>query len=199
MIKINLLDKRRFKVSTKILGLKIQDLNLKFLAISLLTIYLTDLLDLAYFKGQAKNLDNSIAALREQDKELAKKLFEMKDLKKELDSYDGQMNRLKIIGEQVDKILKSKANPKRLLERTARNVPEDLWLDEIQITTDREYIIKGKSISYKSIGDFLALCNESVYFGGTMNLVTSKTIEMKEIGPNVRVEEFEIKGKIMSF
>ncbi len=114
-------------------------------------------------------------------------------------SYRRQIDKLKERSTQVDKILKEKTSPKRLLERMARVSPKDLWFDEVKISDDQSFFLRGGADSYKSIGDVIVTLNETPYFKNSLNLVKSETITEVEAGRELRHESYEISGNISSF
>ena len=69
--------------------------------------------------------------LRDELRELRRGMTGNKDIKKQLTAYNSQVGRLQKRTEQVDKILKEKTNPRRLLERVARDIPTDMWIKRI--------------------------------------------------------------------
>jgi Tfp pilus assembly protein PilN len=140
-----------------------------------------------------------VTTIRKRLGKLKKRLRKDKGIKDKLDAYNAQVIKLNERSKQVDRIIKTKTNPKQLLDRLARNMPNDLWLDSLSINGSREVLIKGAATTYKSIGDFIILGNQSPFFGNTLNLTNSETVEETLDGIKVRLEKFEIKGQVETY
>ena len=69
----------------------------------------------------------------------------------------------------------------------------------LEIKNDNKINLFGQSTSYKSIGNFITSTNESAFFGRSLNLTDSKTVEDATQGKGKRVENFSIAGNITSF
>ncbi|KKQ78894.1 MAG: hypothetical protein UT01_C0057G0007 [Candidatus Daviesbacteria bacterium GW2011_GWA1_38_7] len=116
-----------------------------------------------------------------------------------MDLFNNQVAKLKERSTQVEQIIKQRTNPNKILERVARNIPEDMWLTELFVDGDRKVSIHGMSTSYKSIGNFIILLNESLFFGKSLTLSDSKTEEDKDEGAGKRIEVFTIQGRVESY
>ena len=92
-----------------------------------------------------------------------------------------------------------RSNPRKLLERLARNTPTDLWFEYLKIDEKRKILISGSAFSYKDIGDFIISANESQFFGKTLSLTDSTTKKEKIQGTTINVEKYKVEGQIQKF
>lgn len=152
-----------------------------------------------YFTDQKLEVQGQIESLNLDIKKLTDELEGTDNLRGKLDAFNRKVQVLQKKSEQVDKIVKERTNPSKLLEQLAKNAPEDLWINELKISDTREILIKGSAETYKSIGDFMALSNDTPFFGRTLTLFDSKTTTENNGGKEYRKEDFEIKGTISVF
>lgn len=195
MIEVNLIkEKKPFKLPL-ILGIDFNDLNFKMLIIALILMKVPDWFIVDSWKEEIESINNRIGKYRSELIGLKNKAKTYGQVREQLSAYNNQLKKIQKRGAQVDKILKEKANPVKLLESVTRLMPKDLWFDSIRVTNARKILIKGKSTSYKSIGDFILVANESSFFGKTMTVSSASTKELDER----RLEIFEISGQVITF
>ncbi len=130
---------------------------------------------------------------------LKKDIGKNSNIEEQLEAFNRQIEKLKERSVQVEKIIDEKTNPLRLLERIARSIPEDLWLSFLEITEEKEISLSGYSNSYKSIGEFIQIANETPFFDKTLILSESKPEEITREGKKMRIETFKIKGTIQTY
>ena len=199
MIEINLVEeKKKFKAPT-VAGMDLSQINLKMVIIAILINQTPDWFLKDHFANDIKQVKEEVNKLDAEARNLSKDLKGNENIKQKLAAFNRQIQKLKQRSTQVDKIIKEKTNPKKLLEKIARSTPDDLWFDELKITQQRDVVIKGGASSYKSIGNFITAANESLFFGRSLTLGDSKTVTEEKFGKKIRVETFEIKGKIQVF
>ena len=199
MIEINLLEqKKQFKMPS-VLGMDLTQLNIKMLGFAIVFAYIPEIFLVDYFDDQNKELDIIIEAKGKRITKYTKELSGSKEIQKKLKAFNQQVKKLKERSALVDKIFAQKTNPKRVLEKIARSVPEDLWFNTLVINEDKSLEIKGAANSYKSIGNFISLANDSAFFSSTLMMADSKTATEKVGVRETRVETFEIKGKVLTF
>jgi hypothetical protein len=197
MIEINLIKQREpFKLPL-ILGIDFNIINWKLV---ILFFMLSKIPAWFVFPSWEQN----IVSIEEGNSELEKRLSRLRsdirkndDVVKQLDAYNRQVERLRVRGTQVEQIIKSKTNPKKLLEKIARDIPKDMWLNEINISPDRTMVLKGETSSYRSIGDFILSLNESAFFGNSLEIGNTQTVDDSSLGS--RIEVFDLTGKIQTF
>ncbi len=196
MIDINLTPGEKQKDLTRIAGINLSLINIKFLIPCFLAVYLVEpIIDAFYVdeieKTQAQNLKN-IKKFRTLSGEL-KKYDAVKKQVKELNIQEKNLaTKIKIVKEIVEK----RQNPFKILKYIADNTPKDVWVVELEVD-DKELKIQGYSKSWKSIGTFIENLKNSIFFNGNINYVKPEGVST-EIS-NTRVETFEITTSIVSF
>lgn len=200
MIEINLIAKKKTSRLPVIMGIDLNLVNLKALVMAFVVGYACKIYLEASWDSEHKSTIDQTEALRTEIKEFDEKTKDSKDLKKVLEAYTKQMVKLKEREKVVDEVLKKRSNPRSLFERLARNTPSDLWFTSLIIFPDAMLEIKGRSLSYKSIGDFSVMVKDSRFLGGRkLELKASETIEEKEGETSRRIEAFTLVGKVESF
>tara|TARA_R110002049_G_scaffold227376_5_gene399584 strand:+ start:296 stop:910 length:615 start_codon:yes stop_codon:yes gene_type:complete len=199
MIQINLIEKKSNSKPVVVLGVDVRTINFKFFFVALIVYYVPKNYLAGSWQEEINVIDAKIKVLDAESKEVREDLKSFDGVKQELALYKLQIEKLKERSTQVDKILKEKTSPKRLLERMARVSPKDLWFDDLRISDDQSFFLKGGADSYKSIGDVIVTLNETPYFSNSLNLAKSETITQVEGGRELRHESYEINGKISSF
>lgn len=196
MIEINLAKvKSRFKLPV-VIGIDFNLLNIKLLILVLILYWLGMPKIEEYFAEAPQILESEGAQLRKDlnaVKQLGKKMALVEEQIKELEEQEAILNnKLKY----VRKIIKFKKNPMGLLLFISRNIPEDVWLNEIKIQNDK-LLVEGESQSYKSIGLFIEKLKESIFLGRGVKLEDSKTSTDEKSGK--RFEVFKISATILRF
>ena len=199
MIEINLVQQKKPLQIPVVLGIDLNALNFKMIIFVIILGYIADLIVLPIFVSEEGKIQEVLNKLEEQYRSIEKNLGGRKEDKVKLEAYNQHVERLKQRSAQVDAIIKQRTNPRKLLERIARTMPEDLWFEAVNIDAERGIEIKGKTESWKSIGTLISQMNEAPFFDRSMTLMESSTIE--EIKGNVsnRIEVFTVKGKVTIF
>lgn len=181
------------------MGMDLTQVNLKMMGFAILFAYIPEIFIQDYFKETLQELDQQIEAKNKIVSKYRKELRGSKAVQEKLKAFNRQVKKLKERTQLVDKIFKEKTNPKKVLEKIAKSVPEDLWFDTLSIKEDKSVQIKGAANSYKSIGNFISVANDSPYFSSTLMMADSKTATETVGSRETRIETFEIKGKVMNF
>ncbi|MDO9183692.1 MAG: PilN domain-containing protein [Bacteriovorax sp.] len=199
MIELNLLEKKQPLRLPNVLGLDLNALNFKMLIFALILYYIPDIFVHNYFNDKIKIEEEALATLTTESTKLTAEIGKNINIKAQLEAYNKQVDKLKDRSGQVDEILKIRTNPKKILEKIARSIPEDLWFEQIKITDTAEITIIGGADSPRSIGEFITVINDSPFFA---NSITPSRQENKQESIDGRVgnfEFFELKGKIKNF
>lgn len=199
MIEINLLVQRKKRKAPAVMGLDLSAINLKMMGVGLILYFAQDMFIPPYLTQMEKAVQDQIDAAQTELASLRTELQQHAKVKERLQAYERRVNELKKRSEYVDQILKSRTNPKKLLEKIARSVPDDMWFEKIFLADNRQISINGRAEAYKSIGDFLTLANDSAFFGKSLTLSSSATMDETLYGKKKRVEVYEIKGSIETF
>ncbi|OFZ14348.1 MAG: hypothetical protein A2X86_05750 [Bdellovibrionales bacterium GWA2_49_15] len=199
MIEINLLEQKKpFKLPV-IMGVDLAAVNYKAILLAFLLSYVPDWFLYPVWEEELQSVAKEKEILNEKLQKLEADVRGNDVVKKQLDLFNNQVAKLKERSTQVEQIIKQRTNPNKILERVARNIPEDMWLTELFVDGDRKVSIHGMSTSYKSIGNFIILLNESLFFGKSLTLSDSKTEEDKDEGAGKRIEVFTIQGRVESY
>ncbi len=199
MIEINLLGQKKPFTVPLILGVDLSKINWKLIVIAIVFNQLPDFLIYPEWNNELKIKQGKISEFRKKLTALEKEVKSHSGVRKKLEAFNRQVRRLNERSTQVQKIIQERTNPASLLEKIARVIPGDLWLTALEIKNDNKINLFGQSTSYKSIGNFITSTNESAFFGRSLNLTDSKTVEDATQGKGKRVENFSIAGNITSF
>ncbi len=194
MIKINLSPDVKKKQGILLLKL----VNFRMILVMFVVFMSVDLIDLFYFKPIQTNLQSTLDTKNAQLKKILDEFKSHETIKTMLEAYNVQVEKLKEREKQVTEVLNMRKNPYRPFIEVAKAVEGDTWLEKI-VLDEQGISFKGKSASYKSIILFLDSLNESIYFNGSLKLKDYRTVEEDRQGVKVRVEDFEIIGRIMRY
>ena len=199
MITINLLEEKKpFKIPV-ILGIDFSQINLRLVAAAIIISYLPETFIYPDWNEERKKEDANIKNLNKSLKKLKKVIKKNSKAKLELEAFNKQVETLKERKNYVIQIVNLRSNPRKLLERLARNTPTDLWFEYLKIDEKRKILISGSAFSYKDIGDFIISANESQFFGKTLSLTDSTTKKEKIQGTTINVEKYKVEGQIQKF
>lgn len=199
MIELNLLEKKEpFRLPT-VLGIDLSHLNFKMLFISILILYIPEYFIRSYFESAIHSEEEVLTKLSTELVKVNQEINKNKTVKAQLEAYNKQVVKLQLRSSQVDEILKIKTNPKKILEKIARSIPEEMWFDKLQINENKDVIISGGSYNSRSIGEFITLINDSPFFGNSVTPI--KQENKKEVIDEVLTtyELYELKGKIKNY
>ena len=199
MIELNLLEKKQPFVLPTVLGMDLNVLNFKMLAVSLLIYYMPDFAVSQIFTTQTEEARAGLEQATSQNNKIRNSIKKDANIKAQVDAYKLQVGKLQSRSTQVDEILKNRTNPKKILEKIARSIPDDLWFESMVINDKNEIIITGGSYTPRAIGEFITTINDSPYFGGS--ITPSKQENKKDMldGVSMVYEKFELKGKVTNY
>ena len=199
MIEINLSEKKKTFKAPVVLGIDVGQISWIPLIIGVLIYKYPEGILKEQWEEDIKVVQEQINIETKKLKKIKRELKKNQGVKDMLLAFNEKIKTLKDRSVQVDKIIKERTNPRKLLEEVARSTPEDLWFNNLTISKDRAISISGASKNYKSIGEFIVQINETPYFGRSLQLADSKTVTEKIQGIDIRLESFEIKGNIAIF
>jgi hypothetical protein len=199
MIELNLLEKKKPLVLPSVLGIDLNTLNLKMIGVAIIVYYLPGPIINFMYEDKIVAVEAEIAQSTEINKKLTQSISKNEDVKTQVQVYKEQVVRLQQRSTQVDEILKSRTNPKKVLEKIARSIPEDVWFESLIINDKNEIAIQGGAFNPRAIGDFITNINDSPYFGGS--IVPSIQENRNEVmeGVTTPYEYFELKGKVLNY
>jgi len=199
MISINLTEKKKKFTAPVVLGMDLSKIPVKKIIVVFIFTQIPLFFLGLYTNKLTSDAEDKTQALRSKEKKLRQEVRKNKKIVKQLEAYNQQIIDLKKRGEQVRQILRSRTNPRFVLEKVARAMPEKLWLEKVLINTNKEITFEGGSEDYRSIGSFIKDLNDTAYFNKRLQLEDSKTKTEKVSKREYRYESFTIKGKIDTF
>ncbi len=196
MIEINLSPSQKNIDITKVGGIDLSLINIKYLIPFFLAVYLVEpAIDMVYEEETVK-AEAQIIVSRKKNNQLRTELRSYDEVKRQVKELNAKEIQLKEKISVVKSIVDKRQNPFLLLKNLAENTPEDIWLLELEID-DRSFRMVGYSKSWKSIGLFIENIKSLVYFGPNVNF--SKPDGIPEEINNNRVEAFEITAQVEKF
>lgn len=195
MIKINLIGQRKRRKLPTVLGVDLNTLNFKLIFLA----YVLGVLGESYIQGIVEDKKGSIqtelSELKETNSKLQAEVKKYDNTREELKEYSDQVERLRERSKQVTAIINQKTNPKPVLEQVAKTLPEDVWLEKLEIMNGNTIRLSGGSESYVSVGNFIMSANGTTYFEN-LNLANTDVREEGQGLNSRRIETFTIEGKI---
>ena len=199
MIELNLLEKKNPIRLPSIMGLDLTAINFKMIGISIFIFYVPEIFIHSHFDGEVKDQEEILSKTSTASEKAKKEIGKKSDLKSQLDAYNLQVEKLKSRSAQVDEILKIRTNPKKILEKVAKSIPEDLWFDQFKISENQDVLIIGGATSPRSIGEFITVINDSPFFGNSISPVKQENKQENRNGEIENFEYFELKGKVKNY
>ncbi|MBY0413657.1 MAG: PilN domain-containing protein [Bdellovibrionales bacterium] len=199
MIKLNLIEKKKPFALPSILGMDLSVLNFKMLAVSILIYYSPGFISEQMFDGKIEETKTAVDNLIKNNAKIKEDLSKDGNVQSQYKAYKEQVSKLQNRSSQVDEILKNRTNPKKILEKIARSIPEDVWFTELIITNTNEIIIKGGSFSPRSVGEFITTINDSPYFSGSITPASQENKREILDGNYATFEQFELRGRITNY
>jgi Tfp pilus assembly protein PilN len=169
------------------------------LGLAIILYYVPEILVRGVFDHQLKTEEETYQSLLSETQKIEEEIGKKTNTKSQLEAYNKQVEKLKARSAQVDEILKIRTNPKKILEKMARSIPEDLWIDNLKINEKSEVTISGGADSPRSIGEFITIINDSPFFGNSITPVKQENRSENLDGVPTNVEVFELKGKIKNY
>jgi Tfp pilus assembly protein PilN len=199
MIELNLLEKKKPFVLPSILGMDLSILNFKMLLVAFVLYYSPNFIVGQIFDEKMAATQASLDKLTADNAKIKNEVGREGDIKSQYQAYKEQVTKLQNRSNQVDEILKNRTNPKKILEKIARSIPEDLWFTDLSINNSNEIAIKGGAYTPRAVGEFITSINDSPYFGGS--ITPSRQENKKDVldGVPTTFELFELRGKIINY
>ena len=180
-------------------GIDLRQINIRGYLVAIIIWQLPEFLLYGGWKDERKKVKDDLTKLHKKLRVVSKEVRANKHIKVKLQAYNKQVNDLEKRSEQVKNIIKKRTNPKMALERIARNLPDDMWLNDLEIKSDKTILMNGMTYSFRSMSNFLTLANESSFFGKTLEVTDTKTVQDQGKKKGARIEKFIIKGRVVLF
>jgi Tfp pilus assembly protein PilN len=199
MIELNLLEKKEPIKLPVVMGIDLNDLNLIMLIVAMIIWYLPQMFLESYIQDEVATITQEVEGLNQKNQKLLDEIGENAKIKDILKAYQSQVERLKTRSSQVDEILKIRTNPKKILEKVARSIPDDVWFNDLRISAENEVFISGGSFNSRSLGEFITIINDSPYFAGSITPVKQENRQETLDGNLASYDYFEVRGKVKSY
>jgi Tfp pilus assembly protein PilN len=199
MIELNLLERRQVMKIPVIMGIDLKKISIPKMIAAIVFFNVAPYFLNQHYQDLIKNEALITEDLQKQNAKLEIDIKSRGDGKKELDIYTEQIQKSKVRSAQIDEILKTRSNPKKIMEVIARSIPEDVSFDTLTIDVDDNILISGESFDARAIGNFISAINDTPYFGGSIIPTKQENKHSTINGVITSVDSFEIKGKIKNY
>ena len=199
MIELNLLEKKKPVVLPVVLGLDLNKIDIKKLGIAIVIYYLPSILVSTLYEDKIADAEKKLQIITTKNETSKAAIEKDNNVKYQVDAYKAQVIKLQSRSNQVDEILKNRTNPKKILEKIARSIPEDVWFTSLSINEKHELSIRGGSDTPRAIGEFITNINDSPYFGGNVTPVNQENKKEDLDGVLTSYESFELKGRVINY
>lgn len=195
MIKINLSIGAKKEGGLNLGGFDFTKIKIKAVLLAIVLIYAPDFFLLPYYEEELTKTNEQLNTKSVNLTSLKRKVQQSENLEKQITELKLQEETLgqKLIA--VKKAISEKRNPSALLLYIAKNIPTDLWIRDLQID-DTTMTIKGESLDYSSIGNFVNSLRSSVFIREAN--ITSTVNTLRETDKR-RIENFEVRFTIARF
>jgi Tfp pilus assembly protein PilN len=195
MIKINLsIEKQQFDPSN-VAGLDFTRIKVMPLLGAIIFYNLPDFTLMSFWEKEREVANQSVTQKQGELSEIKRSLSKSMDLNKQISELKAQEENLGKKLNAVKEAIKEKRNPASLLLYISKNIPNELWIKNLEIK-DLQLLIKGESLDYASIGNFVNSLRSSIFIKEATIVGTSSTVRESD---KKRVELFEVKFTIARF
>jgi Tfp pilus assembly protein PilN len=195
MIKINLsIEKQNFDIGN-VGGLDFTRIKVIPLLGAIIFYNLPDFTLMSYWENEMQGVNETVKLKQGQLSELKRKVSRSMDLNRQISELKAHEENLGKKLNAVKEAIKEKRNPTSLLQYISKNIPQELWIKELYIK-DFQLTIKGESLDYASIGNFVNSLRSSIFINDA-NISSTSSIVREE--DKKRVELFEVKFTIARF
>lgn len=195
MIKINLTAAQKQVDISNLAGFDFTKLKIKAVIIACVIIYLPDVMLLPMWEDEYNNRNQELATLQGQSSSLKRKVSQSGVLEKQIRELKAQEDNLGKKLTAVKQAISQKRNPANLLLYISKNMPEDLWIKELNIEGET-MLVKGEALSYTSVGNFVNNLRSSVFIRDANIKSTNSNVRASD---KRRIESFEISFAVSRF
>ena len=192
MIKINLSTAQKQLNMTNVGGFDFTKIKIKAVALAIIILYAPDFFLIPMWEQERIDKQSLVDSTTTELSSLKRKIGQAAELEKQIQDLKEQERILTEKLAVVKQILSEKRNPSSLLIYLAKNIPREVWVNEMVFVND-ELKIMGESLDYASIGKFLESVKSSVFI---REASVTKSESIVRESDRMRVERFEINFKI---
>lgn len=188
MIKINLsLAQNQVDISN-VGGFDFSKIKLVPVALAIIAIYIPDMVFVDMWQETFNARNDELNVVQRELNSLKRKVSQSAVLEKQIRELKAQEDNLSKKLTAVKQAISQKRNPANLLLYIAKNIPEDLWIQELSVEGET-MLVKGQALSYVSVGNFVNNLRSSVFIKDSN--IKSTTSSVRESDKR-RIESFEI-------
>ena len=200
MIELNLLE-RKVKVKLPVIaGIDLNYVNIPLVIVAILITGASSYYYTSYYEEIIAKEESVGAGIKEQTSKIDAEIKSKEAKKRELEAYIEQVQKARVRSLQIDEIIKTRTNPKKILEVIARTIPDEVTFDTLEITANDDISINGESSDPRSIGEFIAAVNDTPYFGGSITPSSQNSVQVDNgSGVFTKVDNFSLRGKIKNY
>lgn len=195
MIKINLASSKNAVDISNIGGLDFTRIKIVPVLVAAVVLYVPDFLLLPMWEAERETANQQVSTVQSELSSLKRKVSQTQDFEKQIKDLKAQEESLGQKLQAVKQAISEKKNPAPLLLYIAKNVPNELWINELTIEDDT-MSIKGEAYDYTSIGNFVNNLRSSVFIKEANIGSTNSTVRASD---KRRIETFEVKFVIARF
>lgn len=193
MIEINLTPKEKQKSITKVAGIDLSLINVKYLVFAIVFLYAYEPIINTVYDPEIEGNQAKERAYIKEYKKLNAELRTYDQIKEEVKNADIQEKKLILKIDVIKQIVQKRQNPFQVLKYIADNTPGGVWLTEL-VYESETLTLTGYSKDFKGINDFMENLKNSIFVNGELSFSTPEKAEQKI--DNVVVEAFTIKMAI---
>lgn len=195
MIKINLSVAQKQVDISNLGGFDFTKLKIKAVILAIVVMYLPDFFLAPMWEDKMNVKNQELQQLQSELSGLKRKVTQSATLEKQIRELKAQEENLSKKLTAVKQAISQKRNPSNLLLYIAKNMPEDLWIKELNIDNEM-MIVKGEALSYTSVGNFVSNLRSSVFIREANIKSTTSTVRESD---KRRIESFEIHFAVARF
>jgi type IV pilus assembly protein PilN len=136
---------------------------------------------------------NQSRALQRQISDRKVKLEKLRELKRQIGKYKGDIKLLEKKLKVISELKKNKARPVRILDALSTHIPDKMCLRSLE--KDRGKLeIKGWALDDEVIANFMTNLQNSQYFRGVELIITER---FKPEGTDVNIKKFTITSTVV--
>lgn len=199
MIELNLLEQKEPLKLPTVLGVDLNELNFVVIGFAVVFYYVPEAILKSYFDSELAKEREIITSNNQEIEKIRAEMGKSENTQEQFLFFKKQVEKLQARSKQVDEILKYRTNPRKVLEKIARSIPEDMWFDSFKIESTSEITIVGGSYSTRALGEFITVINDSPFFSGSVTPARQENKIENLDGISVSIDTFELKGKIKNF
>lgn len=195
MIKINLSNSKKQVDISNIGGFDFTKMKIKAVILAAVLIYVPDFTILTMWAKEQEDTNQIIQTKQMELTRLKKKVTDSQNMEKQILELKAQEENLGKKLTAVKQAISEKRNPASLLLYIAKNVPDELWINNLTIE-DNRMTIKGEAYDYTSIGNFMSNLKSSVFISEANIANTNSIVRPSD---KRRIETFEVNFVISRF